>query len=355
VKTNNIEISRVMKQKRIFLGIGLLIAIGGLLLYILGIRPALVQNTAFEASKKVLFVPSGTQNEQLEQILLRDSFVADLSSFQRTALVMRFNRENIRPGRYNITKGMTNRALVGKLRSGAQDAQKVVINNIRLVNDLAGKASRYFESDSLAFLQYLTDPATSTEYQFSQEKFLTMFLPNTYEMFWTTTPEKFVARMKKEYDDFWTKERLDQLQKNGLDPTKAYILASIVEKESNYNPERPTIAGVYLNRLKSGEKLQADPTVVFATGDFTIQRVLYEHLKTESPYNTYLYAGLPPGPICMPSMASLEAVIHAENHDYFFFCAKADNSGIHAFAKDYGSHLKNAEAFANWLNSRKIK
>jgi len=344
-----------MKQKRIFLGFGLLVAIGGLFFYIFGVRPTLKPNTAFAASKKVLFVPSGTHIDQLEQILDRDSFVADLSSFQRTGLVMRFNREKIRPGRYVINKGMTNRELVGKLRSGAQDAQKVVINNIRLLSDLAGKASRYFESDSLTFLQYLSDPATAGKYQFSQEQFLTMFLPNTYEMFWTTTPEKFVARMKKEYDAFWTKERLVKLQNHGLDATKAYILASIVEKESNYNPERPTIAGVYLNRLKSGEKLQADPTVVFATGDFTIQRVLYEHLKTESPYNTYLHTGLPPGPICMPSMASLEAVIDAENHDYFFFCAKADNSGIHVFARDYASHLKNAAAFADWLNSRKIK
>ena len=174
-------------------------------------------------------------------------------------------------------------------------------------------------------------------------------------MFWTTTPEKFVARMKKEHDTFWTEERENKIKQHNLDKKQAYIVASIVEKESNYDPERPTIAGVYLNRLKAGEKLQADPTVVFAIGDFSIQRVLYSHLETDSPYNTYKYTGLPPGPICMPSIASLEAVINADKHEYMFFCAKADNSGIHVFAKDYSSHLKNAEAFANWLNSLNIK
>jgi UPF0755 protein len=182
-----------------------------------------------------------------------------------------------------------------------------------------------------------------------------MFIPNTYEMFWTTTPEKFVARMKKEYDGFWDDERLKKLKKNNLDKTQAYIVASIVEKESNYDPERPTIAGVYLNRLKAGEKLQADPTVVFATGEFTLQRVLFSHLKIDSPYNTYMYSGLPPGPICMPSVSSLNAVINAEDHEYMFFCAKPDNSGIHAFAKDYDEHQKNASAFSAWLNSLNIK
>jgi UPF0755 protein len=245
--------------------------------------------------------------------------------------------------------------LITKLRSGNQDAQNVVINNIRTIHDLAGKASRYFETDSLTFLSYLTDANVFGKYGFTLDNFLTMFIPNTYEMFWTTTPEKFCNRMKSEYDAFWTNEKLDLIKANNLDRTQAFIVASIVEKESNYDPERPTIAGVYLNRLNAGEKLQADPTVVFATGDFTIQRVLYSHLSIDSPYNTYKYAGLPPGPICMPSIASLNAVIRAEKHDYMFFCAKADNSGVHVFAKDYAQHQKNAAAFAAWLNSLNIQ
>jgi UPF0755 protein len=161
--------------------------------------------------------------------------------------------------------------------------------------------------------------------------------------------------MKKEYDKFWTDARKVKLIKNNINQSQAYIIASIVEKESNYDPERPRIAGVYLNRLKAGEKLQADPTVVYAVGDFSLQRVLYSHLKTDSPYNTYMYAGLPPGPICMPSLASLNAVIDAEEHNYMFFCAKADNSGIHAFAETYSEHQKNADAFSAWMNSLNIK
>lgn len=174
-------------------------------------------------------------------------------------------------------------------------------------------------------------------------------------MFWTTSPEAFVKRMKKEYDNYWTVDRKNKIEVNNITPTEAYIIASIVEKESNYNPERPIIAGVYLNRYQAGERLQADPTVVFAIGDFSIQRVLYSHLKTESPYNTYLNSGLPPGPICMPSMASLEAVINAEKHNYKFFCARPDNSGIHVFAETYQEHLKNAGNFSKWLNSLNIK
>nr|HRO74132.1 endolytic transglycosylase MltG [Saprospiraceae bacterium] len=209
--------------------------------------------------------------------------------------------------------------------------------------------------DSITFLNYLKDPEVAASLGYNQDNFLTMFIPNTYEMFWTSTPESFVKRMKKEYDNFWTQDRINKLTANNLTPTEAYIIASIVEKESNYTPEKPVIAGVYLNRLHAGERLQADPTVVFAMGDFSIQRVLYTHLKTDSPYNTYLNTGLPPGPICMPSMASLEAVINVDKHKYMFFCARPDNSGIHVFAETYQEHLKNADNFSKWLNSLNIK
>src|SRR5690606_1924990 len=152
------------------------------------------------------------------------------------------------------------------------------------------------------------------EYHLTPETVLTLFIPNTYQMFWNATPEKLAKRMKKEHDKFWNQERLDKIRKLGLSPVQAYTLASIVEKESNYVPERPTIAGVYINRLKTGMKLQADPTVVFATGEYDLKRVLYSHLAMDSPYNTYMYEGLPPGPIYMPSISSLEAVINAEQH-----------------------------------------
>jgi UPF0755 protein len=323
--------------------------------YVFVVRPIsdTVQTTG--ASEVSLFIPTGSVLADVHATLKTAGVNYNESTFGKTAVFMRYGDDKVRPGKYIITNGMSNRELIGKLRSGNQDAQKVVINNIRTIPDLAGKASRYFESDSITFLTYLMAPETFEANGFKRENFMTMFLPNTYEMFWTTTPEKFVSRMHREYEKFWTQERLDKLKTNNIDKTQAYIVASIVEKESNYAPERPTIAGVYLNRLKNGEKLQADPTVVFAVGDFSIKRVLYSHLTYESPYNTYLNYGLPPGPICMPSLSSLEAVINAEKHEYLFFCARPDNSGIHVFAKDYSDHLKNAAAFSRWLNERNIK
>jgi UPF0755 protein len=323
--------------------------------YLFVVRPITDTVQTPGGSEVALFLPTGSVMTDVHKALATAGIRYNESTFGKTAVFMRYSDDKVRPGKYIITNGMSNRTLIGKLRSGNQDAQKVVINNIRTIPDLAGKAAKYFESDSLTFLTYLMQPTTFEAIGFDRDNFMTMFLPNTYEMFWTTTPEKFVTRMRREYDKFWTPERLDKLKVNNIDKTQAYIVASIVEKESNYAKERPTIAGVYLNRLKNGEKLQADPTVVFAVGDFTLKRVLYSHLTFPSPYNTYLNYGLPPGPICMPSLSSLEAVINAEKHEYLFFCARPDNSGIHVFAKDYSEHLKNAAAFSKWLNDRNIK
>lgn len=337
-------------------GIGITtVFILGILAYMFIGRTIWSNNINIPSDSKEIFIPTGASFDDVVNILKDSSILISEASFRTASGLMRYNKDKVPAGRYKIEKNWSNQQLISKLRSGNQDAQNVVINNIRTIYDLAGKASRYFETDSIGFLTYLKSENVSSELGYTQDDFLTMFIPNTYEMFWTTTPEKFVNRMKKEHDSFWSEERVNKIKQNNLDKKQAYIVASIVEKESNYNPERPTIAGVYLNRLKAGEKLQADPTVVFATGDFSIQRVLYSHLETDSPYNTYKYAGLPPGPICMPSISSLESVINVEKHDYMFFCAKADNSGIHVFAKDYTSHLKNAEAFANWLNSLNIK
>lgn len=341
-----------MTKKRLII-ISVIILALGVVGYLLIGRTLWGSNVKFSEDSKAIFIPTNATFEDLMQIMTDSSILKSNTSFLTVAKLMKY--EKPKAGRYLIKKNQSNREIITKLRSGDQDPHKIVVNNIRTIHDLAGKASRYFETDSLTFLQYLTDVNTASSFGFTNEDFLTMFIPNTYEMFWTTTPEKFVARMKKEYDGFWDDERLKKLKKNNLDKTQAYIVASIVEKESNYDPERPTIAGVYLNRLKAGEKLQADPTVVFATGEFTLQRVLFSHLKIDSPYNTYMYSGLPPGPICMPSVSSLNAVINAEDHEYMFFCAKPDNSGIHAFAKDYDEHQKNASAFSAWLNSLNIK
>jgi UPF0755 protein len=313
------------------------------------VNVTLSENTVF------IEIPSDASFEDVKEIFVQNNYLKDINTFVRVATILGYNKDKVPAGRYKLENGWSNKDLISKLRSGDQTPSQVVINNVRKISDLAGKASRYFQTDSLGFLNHFINPATSSEYGLNQENFLSLFIPNTYEMFWTTTPEKFVSRMAKEYNRFWTTERVEKLKKWNLSKTDAYILASIVEKESNYDPERPTIAGVYLNRLKVGEKLQADPTVVYAVGQFDLKRVLYSHLEFDSPYNTYMYTGLPPGPICMPSLASLEAVINAEEHDYMFFCAKADNSGIHAFAVTYEDHVKNANAFAAWMNKNNIR
>lgn len=312
------------------------------------------QNNVLLSEPKAIYIHSNAGFDDVLNMMQDSNILKSTSTFKTVASILKY-KNLIKPGKFIIKPGMDNHEIVAKLRSGKQDPQKVTINNIRMLNDLAGKAARYFESDSITILNYLKSPETLEKYGFTQDNFLSMFIPNTYEMFWTTSPEAFVKRMKKEYDNYWTVDRKNKIEVNNITPTEAYIIASIVEKESNYNPERPIIAGVYLNRYQAGERLQADPTVVFAIGDFSIQRVLYSHLKTESPYNTYLNSGLPPGPICMPSMASLEAVINAEKHNYKFFCARPDNSGIHVFAETYQEHLKNAGNFSKWLNSLNIK
>lgn len=341
-----------MTKKRLIIISGFILALGVVGYLLIG-RTLWGSNVKFSEDSKAIFIPIDASFDDLMQIMTDSSILKSNASFLTVAKLMKYKKP--KAGRYLIKKNQSNREIITKLRSGDQDPHKIVVNNIRTIHDLAGKASRYFETDSLTFLQYLTDVNTASSFGFTNEDFLTMFIPNTYEMFWTTTPDKFVTRMKKEYDGFWDDEKLEKIKKHNLDKTQAYIVASIVEKESNYDPERPAIAGVYLNRLKAGEKLQADPTVVFATGEFTLQRVLFSHLKIDSPYNTYMYSGLPPGPICMPSVSSLNAVINAEDHEYMFFCAKPDNSGIHAFARDYGEHQKNAAAFSAWLNSLNIK
>lgn len=330
-----------------------LLAIVGLISGYMAYR-IIYKNNTIGQEKKDIYIGSHQTFEDVLQTLKDSNVLVNYSAFEMLASYMDY-KNNIKPGKYILSPGMSNKAIISKLRSGNQDPQNVTINNVRMMSDLAGKAARYFEADSLAFLDYLRNPDNAATYGLNAENFMTMFIPNTYQMFWTTTPEKFVKRMKKEFDNFWTEEKLSKLRRHNLNPVSAYILASIVERESQYDPERPDIAAVYLNRLKTGQRLQADPTVVYATGDFSLQRVLHKHLTIDSPYNTYLYSGLPPGPICMPSMSSLNAVINAPEHDYMFFCAKPDNSGTHTFAVTYQEHLQNAKAFSNWLNSLQIK
>ena len=253
--------------------------------------------------------------------------------------------ENVHPGRYILTDGMTNKQLINMLRMGHQTPVKVVFNNIRTVEQLAGRISEQIEADSVSIIDaiYYHDDVDATT-----------FIPNTYEFYWNTDAESFVAKMVAEHKRFWNESRLKKADNLKLTPREVSILASIVDKETTKVSEMPRIAGVYMNRLKKRWPLQADPTLVFALGDFNIRRVLDVHKNIDSPYNTYKYAGLPPGPICIPSIAAIDAVLNAENHNYYYFCAKDDLSGFHVFAKNIDEHNRNAERYRRALNKYKI-
>ncbi len=313
-------------------------------------------NVPQKLKNEFLFIPTGSTFSELTENLYQSGFLIDSSAFLEAANLMKFNKDSkVKAGRFKIKNGWSNRKLIQKLRSGVQSPVKVVINAGRVVQDIVGKVSHSIESDSMELMDLFTDDTFLEENGYSKETVMSLFIPNTYNMYWNTNPKTFFKRMKKEHDDFWkSKQRLTKAKQLGLTPIEVYTLASIVERESNYKPERPIIAGVYLNRLKKGIMLQADPTVVFATGDFSARRILNKQLEVESPYNTYKYAGLPPGPISLASISSIDAVLNPTDHNYLFFCAKPDNSGQHAFAKTLSGHNVNANKFRKWLNKRKV-
>ncbi|GAB4256479.1 MAG: endolytic transglycosylase MltG [Vicingaceae bacterium] len=262
---------------------------------------------------------------------------------------------NVHPGRYLLKNKMSNNELINLLRSGNQTPVKVTFHNVRTKEQLAGKITKNLEADSARFLTLLNDESFVKHYGFNTNTILTMFLPNTYEMYWNTNEEALFEKMAKEYKKFWTEERKQKPKNIGLSQSEVSILASIVEAEQRtIRAERPKIAGLYINRLKKGMLLQSDPTVIYAMGDFTINRVLTKHLTIDSPYNTYKYKGLPPGPILLPSINSIDAVLNYEHHNYIYMCAKEDFSGYHAFATNLREHAVNARKFQQALNKRRI-
>ena len=310
-------------------------------------------NTNKQFDQGYLYIPTGSNLDDVVAIIKAQQILNNTESFKWVASKMNF--KNIKPGKYKITKGLSNIELVRLLRSGKQEPIKLTFQNIRLKTDFAGYIGKNFEIDSSAFLNMLDSIDLVRQYGFDEETIFCMFIPNTYELYWNTSKEKFFERMQKEYVKFWHTERLAQAKAIGLSPVQVSILASIVDQEALLNREMVRIAGVYMNRLNRGIKLEADPTVIFANGDFTVKRVLYKLLQKDSPYNTYKYIGLPPGPICMPSVAAIDAVLHFEKHNYIYFCAKEDFSGLHNFASNVTEHQMNARKFQQALNNRGIK
>jgi UPF0755 protein len=306
-----------------------------------------------ELPERFVCIPTGSSFDDVVEILKRGHFIRDESDFRWLAEKMHYKKDKMRAGRFEIQPGWTNRALIQHLRTGEQAPVKVVLNNERLPEDVAGKVARFIEADSLSLLNAFRDRNHLREIGYTEETLLTAFIPNTYEMYWNSDARAFVQKMLKEHEAFWGKnERRAKAQRLGLSEREVYTLASIVERETNANAEKPTIAGVYLNRLRIGMRLQADPTSVFATRDFGTRRVTEYHTTYDSPYNTYVYKGLPPGPISMASIPSLDAVLNPGQHDYLYFCAKPDDSGTHAFAETFAAHKVNAERFQAYVRQR---
>ena len=262
---------------------------------------------------------------------------------------------HVKPGKYRLHKGMGNKKLIRMLALGKQEQIKLSFQNVRLKETFAGMIGRKLEADSASLIHLLDSADFLKPYGFTPDNVYVMFLPNSYEMYWNGPPENFFKRMNDEYQKFWTLERKEQAKAAGLTPIQASILASIVDAEALYNDEMPTIAGLYLNRLNRGMKLESDPTVIFALKDFTIRRVLNKYLVFNSPYNTYLNVGLPPGPIMMPSISAVKAVLNHKTHNYIYMCTKEDFSGYHNFATNMADHLVNARKFHQALNDRNIK
>ncbi len=314
-----------------------------------------MSNTSFETDYVHIFIKSETTfNLFLNQV---DPFLLNIDDF---SVLAKRKKYTVRPGKYKINKGMSNNDIINSLRSN-NITVNVIYNNINDLNDLAGKISNQIEADSISFLNSFKSDFFN-EKGFDKKNILSMYIPNSYNFFWNTSAEKFNDKIFEEYTKFWQKNnRVEKANKIGLSKKEVMILASIVYEESKANIELPKIAGVYLNRLKSNWKLQADPTVKFAAYQLdeykntVIRRVLNKHLKIDSPYNTYKYDGLPPGIISMPSIQAIDAVLNSEKHNYYFFAADPSNPGYHSFARSLSEHKRNARKFHRYLNTRGIK
>jgi len=301
----------------------------------------------------LLKIPSDADYAQVAHALYEEKVINDALSFGFVAKILGY-QDAVKPGLYQVEPKMNNLDLVRLLRAGRQVPVKVTFHTIRTQEELAEKLSANLEVSKEQLLALLQDKAYIRKFGFEEETILSMFIPNTYELWWNTSAEGLIDRMHTEYQNFWTEERKQKAESLGLSQQEVSALASIVQAESQKVDERPRIAGVYLNRLRVGMALQADPTLVYAAGDFTLRRVLNIHKEIDSPYNTYKYTGLPPGPINLPDMNSLDAVLNAEKHEFLYFCAKEDFSGYHSFAVNYAQHLQNANRYQRALNAANI-
>jgi UPF0755 protein len=300
-----------------------------------------------------IIIPLNATYEQVIDSLKKHEIISNYTAFDWVAKRKKY-AGSIKPGKYLLDKGLNTNEILNMLRSGNQEPVQVTFNNLRFIEELAGAVAKYIEPDSLELITKFNDPAVHEKFGFTKNTFHCMFIPNTYEFYWTTTADQFLERMAMEYRRFWNEERRKKASELGLTPEEVMTVASIVQEETNKKDEKPLVAGLYLNRIKRGMPLQADPTVKFALGNFRIKRVLKSHLEVDSPYNTYKYPGLPPGPINFPEISSIESVLNAAKTSYIYMCARQDFSGYHNFAKTLSAHNENARKYKSALDSMEI-
>jgi len=345
------EKKNIKTSTKAFLGLVILVLLAGCYL---GFRFYWVYfSPNVTANQKYVYIKTGATLDDVFAELKQKDMLKDIGTFSQAAAKMDLAAK-LKPGRYKLSKGMNNRTLINKIKSGNQDPVKLKFQNIRKKENFAAYLAANMEADSLAFIKVLDSAALVEKYGFTRDNSYTMFIPNTYEMYWTVTPKEFFERMRKEFEKFWTAKRKEKAASLNLTPQQVTVLASIVDAEALYDKEMPIIAGLYLNRLNKGILLQADPTVIFANDDFTVKRVTGALLRTESRYNTYKYAGLPPGPIMMPSINAIDAVLNHDHNNYIYMCAKEDFSGYHNFAVTKEEHNINAKKYRDALNKRNI-
>lgn len=309
-------------------------------------------NFLINADDKFIIIEENTDFNELIKKLEDDTLINDILSFSFLSKLMEY-QENIKIGAYKVKMNMSNYEMITMLRSGNQTPIKLTFTYARKIEDLAEKITTKLKMSKDDLLNYLNENINNYS-GFKKTDIISIFLPDTYEVYWNISPEKLTNKMYSEYKKFWNEERLSKLDKINLNQKEAIVLASIVASESRMLDEADRIAGLYINRLNRNMRLQADPTLIFAANDFTIRRVLNKHKKIKSPYNTYIHRGLPPGPIRLASKKYIDAVLNYEKHNYIYMCAKEDFSGYHAFATNLSDHNRNARKFQIALNNRKI-
>jgi UPF0755 protein len=301
-----------------------------------------------------LLIPTGANFQAVIDSLEKHSWVEDELSFMFLSKLMKY-REYVKPGRYELKPDANNLEVIKKLKRGQQTPVKVTFNNLRLKRDLAERLGVILEPSPAEIYKLMNDPEFVKKFGFDTTNIPCMFIPNTYQMYWNISARELFQKMNKEYKKFWNAERVAKANAIGLTPVQVSVLASIVEAETNKPEERPIVAGIYINRLKVDMPLQADPTLVFIAGDFGLKRILDIHKQNDSPYNTYKYKGIPPGPIRIPDIKTLDAVLNYEKTKYLYFCASPTKLGYHAFAETYKEQITNARLYQKYLNDNNIK